>query len=124
MSDLPGLRTCPVCEKEPRGHRYARLASIIDNPNDQSRADKFLKDIASRRWSEVLPINEWQGGADMFELYALRCPTSRLALIVVRSPFELFDDDHIAAIETLTTDESSTLAALIGLHGIKSRFDL
>jgi hypothetical protein len=111
-SHLLGLPTCPVCGKELRGHRYALVASLVDNPKDRPRTDKFLNDIKSRSWSQVLPINEWQGDADVFELYAIRCPSSRLALVVVRSPFDLYDDDHIVAIESLRADESSTLAAL------------
>jgi hypothetical protein len=113
MLDLPGLQTCPVCSNELRGHRYALLASIIENPKNQPRLHKFLNDIKSRSWSEVLRFSEWQGDSDVVQLYAIRCPTSLFALILIRSPFELYDDDHIIAIETLTADESSTLEAVI-----------
>lgn len=108
-SDLPRLQTCPICGKELRGHRYARLASIVDNARDRSRVDKFLNDIKTRTWSEVLRLQEWQGDSDVILLYAIKCPTSILASILVRSPFELYDDDHVVWIESLTPAESSTL---------------
>jgi hypothetical protein len=110
-SDLPRLQTCPVCGEELRGHRYALLASIVDDAKDRSRLDKFLNDIKSRTWSEVLRFNEWQGDSDVIQLYAISCPTSLLALILIHSPFELYDDDHLVRIESLTTEESSTLKA-------------
>jgi hypothetical protein len=110
-SDLPQLQTCPICGKELRGHRYALLASVVDNARDRSRVDKFLNDIKTRTWSEVLRLEEWQGDSDVILLYAIKCSSSILALILVRSPFELYDDDHVVWIETLTTEESSTLNA-------------
>ena len=112
-SDLPGLKTCPVCDAELRGHKYAPLASIVDNAKDHSRLHKFLKDIKSRTWSEVLPLSEWQGDSDVVQLYALKCPAARLVLILVRSPVDLYDDDHIEWVEALTAEESSTLEAVI-----------
>lgn len=110
--DLPGLRSRPVCDKELRGHRYALLASMIDNPEYQPRFAKFLSDIHSRAWSTVLQCNEFQGDSDAIELYAIRCPTSLLGLVLVRSPFELYDNDHVVAVESLTEAESSVLAPL------------
>ena len=113
MPDLPGLQTCPVCGNELRGHSYAILASIIETPKTQPRLHKFSNDIKNRCWSEVLRFSEWQGDSDVIQLYSIRCPTSLFALILIRSPFELYDDDHIIAIEALTADESSTLEAVI-----------
>lgn len=110
-SDLPRLQTCPICGKELHGHRYALLASIVDNAKDRCRVDKFLNHIKTRTWSEILRLEEWQGDSDVILLYAIRCPTSILALILVRSPFELYDDDHVVWIESLTTEASSTLKA-------------
>ena len=112
MSDLPVLQICPVCGNHLRGHRYALLASIVENPRDLCRLHQFMSDIKSRSWSEVLRFNEWQGDSDVIQLFAIRCPSSLLALTLVRSPFELYDDDHVIWIETLTGDESSALEAV------------
>lgn len=112
-SDLPGLQTCPICDKELRGHKYTLLASIVDKPKNQFRLREFLNDIRSRKWSDVLRVNEWQGDSDVVQLYALKCPTSRLVLILVRSPVDLYDDDHIEGIESLTEEESATLNDVI-----------
>ena len=110
--DLPGLKHCPVCQQDMDGHRYALLASIIDNRKEPSRLDKFVTDIKTRKWSQVLRYNEWRGDSDVVQLYAIKCPASLLGLVLIRSPFELYDDDHIVWTETLTAAESSTLQAL------------
>lgn len=109
MSDLPGLQICPVCGTQFRDHRYVLLASIIENPKDESRLHQFLNDIRTRNWSAVLRLSEWQGHSDVIQLFAIRCSTSLLALVLVRSPVELYDDDHVIGIETLTADESAAL---------------
>jgi hypothetical protein len=111
-SDLPGLKNCPVCQKDLRGHRFVLLASIVDNLKDSSRLKTFLNDIKTRNWSEVLRYSEWRGDSDVVQLYAIKCTASLLGLVLIRSPFELYDDDHIVSTETLTANESSTLLAV------------
>ncbi len=111
-AELAGLNKCPVCAETLRRHRYARLASIIVNPKNHARLDAFLNDVKKRNWAEVLRFDEWQGDADIIELYGIKCPSSLFALILIRSPFELFDDDHILETECLTRNESATLESV------------
>jgi hypothetical protein len=111
-SDLPGLNTCPACRQELRGHRYARLASRIDNSKDQTQLLKFLEDIQNRIWSNVLGFRDWQGDSDVTQLYCIKCPFDGFGLVVIRSPVELSEDDRIISIDCLTAGETEILASL------------
>ena len=106
-SQLGGMKECPGCSKDLKGHRYACLSSVIEGTSEHT--GEFFENIENRRWKKLLNTKEWDGGADILFLYAIKCPNGGIPTVLVRSPFELSYDDHVLAIEVLNLMESQTL---------------
>ena len=104
-SDLGGMEACPACSKDFRKHRYALLSSFVED----QRSKSFLEDMEKRKWRTLLSFKEWKGDSDVLRLYAIKCPSGAIPTVLVRSPFEPFEDDYVLSIEVLGLIESQTL---------------
>lgn len=89
---------------------YALVASAVLNADPDSAADRLLKAVRRRQWSDLSGMREWEARKDNLEVYAVSSPEGRLALLTVVSPFEPFDSDRVVERQFLNADEGSKLS--------------
>jgi hypothetical protein len=107
------LKKCPVCQRGLSQHSHAIFATTILSEEDGERREGFFKALKEHRWPDAQEYQEWNGLDDNAEAYALRCNTNRIALLVVRSPFELYEGDSLLNYEILDLESGQKLEALI-----------
>lgn len=72
----------------------------------------FLQAIKNHDWEKVLGFQEWQGGFDDYELYAIRAAIHPLVLITVLDPVELSFTERVIDTEILNKTDSDELLSL------------
>lgn len=80
---------------------------IKANSDDSSRA--FLQAIKNHDWANVLGFQDWEGGFDDYELYAIRAAAHPLVLVTVLDPVELFFNEKVIDTEILNKTDSDEL---------------
>ena len=105
---------CPNCGRELTGHLYSLLASdVIDRKEGQQRLIEFFESLKSHDWRKLLTFQQWEGVSDNVELFGILCGPDSVVLVVIRRPFELYDNDEILAIEALGEVDSKSLLGLV-----------
>ena len=106
------LQFCPGCRRTFDDHQILMLASAPIGANSDNCATVFLKAIKNHDWANVLSFQEWQGGSDNYELYAIRSTGHPLVLVTVLDPVELFFDDRVIETEMLKKSDSDELLSM------------
>ena len=109
---LSSIGPCPICKRELSGHSYSLLASeVVDRKSGQESLITFFESLKNRDWKRLLKAGNWEGLSDNVELYGIVCGGA-VVLVVIRSPFELYDDDEILLVETVAEEDSRLLLGL------------
>jgi hypothetical protein len=104
---------CPHCKRGLIGHFYSLLASdVVERKDVKVGLIAFFESLKQHDWPKLFSFQRWEGLSDNVELYGILCGTDSVVLVVVRSPFELYDSDEILAIEALHQDDSKALLRL------------
>ena len=115
------ISPCPACGKESvrykDGHSYALLASEIANEESQHELKRFFELYRSRSWVDLNQIKRFDGGFNAALLYAVRCPSGVIVLLV-RSPVELIEDDSLLDALVLDEGESTAIDNLLSLSRV------
>jgi hypothetical protein len=99
------LQRCPVCGGGFENHDYAHFAVTILVEEKRGRVKEFFEACEERQWEEAQRFQEFDPQRDAIVAYALRCATNRLAFVMERSPFEVYESDRLVACDVL--DEAS-----------------
>jgi hypothetical protein len=105
---------CPLCGKgrleHLDGHKYALVASeVARSPSED--LTRFFHLYRRHEWAELNLIQRFDGGANAAEVFALLCG-SRVCMLAIRDPVELYDSDSLLDTALLDEEESAIVRAL------------
>lgn len=103
------LRHCLVCQGGLESHSYASLALTVLSPENANRAAELVRTVEERRWGRLLSFQEFDPMLDAIQAHALRCPTSRSAILITRNPHEFFESNSLFTYEVLDHLQSREL---------------
>lgn len=105
---------CPACGKgvveHGDGHRYALLASEIAREESQD-LKHFFQLYKSRNWADLNQIQRFEGAFNAALIYAVQC-AGGIAVLAVRSPVELYEDDSLLDAVVLEESEAAAINSL------------
>jgi hypothetical protein len=103
---------CPVCEQSFRDHYCAVLAETSHDGSDTQK--DFLAAFVSRHWDSILyKFTHVSTGYLPLRLFAIRCITNRIAVVVVSYVDVFIIEPEIFDYVVLDGSESMKLATLI-----------
>ena len=102
--------TCPVCTGEFAGHSYAALAMALVG---EGSATDLISKIRNHQWAAAFAIQEFEGSRDVIIAYCLRCPSKRVAMVLVEDPFELYFNPMVVDFEVLDHESSEQVTLLL-----------
>ena len=107
------LKVCPTCGANLNGHSYALLATAVASDEKKKELAEFFQALKAHDWRKVRQFADFDPLLNAAEALALKCTSGSLALLIVRSPFELFDASSIMDSEVLDSESGRELDALI-----------
>lgn len=107
------LQRCPVCGGDFNDHDYAHFAMTVLGEDRRGRVREFFEACEDREWGEALTFQEFDAKRDAVVAYAMRCHTGRLAVLLERSPFEVYEADRLIACDVLDDASGRELERLI-----------
>jgi hypothetical protein len=103
---------CGLCPKPLSEHDWAMFASTVASKENMPRLKEFFEKVKEHDWRSVATFNDFDATEDDVLVYAVRCESGG-SVAVVRSPFELYENDELYLRETVTPDEMSVIERLI-----------
>jgi hypothetical protein len=107
------LCSCPLCRSALTDHYFSLFATTILDGGGKKRLTEVLEKFQEHRWDDLSEYSDWDSSTDDLEIYAIRCPTNRVALAIIRSPTELYEPERLIHCEILDSEESGKVSALI-----------
>ena len=102
---------CPICELDFSDH-YFNLLSVI--PAYKSEAlTALIANVKNHQWSAACEIREFEPSQDAIEIFVLRCPRRRLAVVIVEDPFEFDANPSVIDYEVLDDAQSQDLRTVL-----------
>lgn len=102
---------CPICDQDFLNHNFT-LLSVIPASKGEAVTDLVNK-LKNHQWAAAREIREFEPSHDAIVIYVLRCPGSRLAVVTMEDPFELFHNPSIIDYEVLDHAQSQALRTVL-----------
>ncbi len=103
---------CNQCPKSLAEHDWAGFASIVANEQNKGRLTDFFNKVKEHDWHSVAKFQDYDATQNDMLVFAVRCVSGGF-VFVVRSPFELWEDDELYLREAVTSDEMLSIESLI-----------
>lgn len=107
------LQRCPVCGGEFGDHDYAHFAMTVLGEDRRGRVREFFDACEDHLWQEAVGFQDFDAKRDAIVAYALRCSRGRIAVLLERSPFEVYESDRLIACDVLDDASGRELETLI-----------
>ena len=107
------LKHCPICAKDFLNHFYALFATTVFAESNKNHVRLFFEALDGHKWMEAAQFQDWEALGDNMEAYALKCTNEQIALIVLNSPYELYERDSVTRLEVLNGDLANGLISFI-----------
>jgi hypothetical protein len=107
------LQRCPVCGGAFDHHDYAHFAVTVLGEDRRGRVREFLDACEDRLWEEAVAFQDFDARRDAIVAYALRCSRGRIAVLLERSPSEVYESDRLIACDVLDEASGRELETLI-----------
>lgn len=102
---------CPICDLDFSDH-YFNLLSVI--PAYKSEAlTALMAHVKNHQWSAARQIREFEPAQDAVEIFVLRCPGKKLAVVIMEDPFDLYANPSIIDCEVLDDAQSQELRSVL-----------
>jgi hypothetical protein len=85
-------------------HQYAVIATRIIGEQEKPRVTELIGHRRVHRWGALHSFKEWKGDRDDVVVYAIRGPHNAGVVILVRSPYELYENDEVFVQEMVTSN--------------------
>jgi len=107
------LKVCPACGANLNNHSYAIFAVTVASGERKKELLEFFQALKAHDWRKVRQFEDFDPLHNAAEAFALKCVSGSLVLLMVRSPFELYDASNIMDFEVLDGESGKELSALI-----------
>jgi hypothetical protein len=95
---------CVQCPKPFAEHDWAGFASIVASEQNKGRLSDFFEKVKEHDWRSVAKFQDFDATQNDILVFAVRCVSGGF-VFVVRSPFELWQDDEVYFREAVTPAE-------------------
>jgi hypothetical protein len=103
---------CSQCPKPLAEHDWAMFASTVASEKNMTRLTEFFEKIRTHDWHGVATFTEFDATENDVVAYAVRCESGGF-VAVVRSPFELYENDELYLRENVSATEMPVIESLI-----------
>ncbi len=107
------LQRCPVCREDFKDHHYAHFSVTILGEDRRGRVREFFDAVEDGDWKEAQRFQEFDPKRDAVVAYVMKCSGGRIAVLLERSPFELYETDRLIACDVLDEESGRALDRLI-----------
>ena len=104
---------CPACHCPIVGHAYALAASEVLSEDRRDGIASLLDSILKEQWDVVARAGDWESHSPNVEVFAIRCPDGRMAVVVLRASEELWEPDRLIHEAPVSAAHSSELVAAL-----------
>jgi len=103
---------CDQCSTPFSDHVRAMFASTVASEKNKARLIEFFEKVKAHDWRSVAGFTDFDATENDVLAFAVRCVSGGFVL-VVRSPYELWEEDQLYLSEPVTAAEMSELESLI-----------
>lgn len=103
---------CNQCPKPLAEHDWAGFASTVASEQNKGRLTDFFNKVKEHDWRSVATFHDYDATQDDMLAFAVRCVSGGF-VFVVRSPFELWQDDELHLREAITPAEMKEIESHI-----------
>lgn len=103
---------CPICGEDLIDHYFA-LLSVVPTWKVEAVKD-LLGKVKQYQWASAQEFREFDRTQDAIEIYVLRCPGRRLAVVTISDPYEPYHNAAILEHEVLDYERSDELRSVVG----------
>lgn len=107
------LPSCSACNAAIDSHHFALIGTTVIGDQGKPRVTQFFGHVKRHEWNDLSQFKEWQALRDNLVAYSISCPSGGGMVVVVRSPFELYDHDEVQLLETVTPDEQLVISGIV-----------
>lgn len=104
---------CPVCQGDFTNHEYAPFAMTIATDDRQETLQEFFAALKKHRWTEARAFQAFDSMLDGAEAIALQCSQGRIAMLLLRSPAEFYENPSLLDYEIVETGDSQPIRSQI-----------
>ena len=88
------------------------LGARMRTSGREKSAYDLLNELPQHHWDKIVSYRDWDGSADNVLVFALRCSSGRIVLLIVEDPHELAYNDKLMKYELLDAEESKRLESV------------
>jgi hypothetical protein len=103
---------CSQCPKPFPEHDWAGFASTVASEQNKDRLTDFFEKVKEHDWRSVAKFQDYDATQNDMLVFAVRCVSGGFVFIV-RSPFELWEDDEVYLREAVTPAEMAEIESWI-----------
>jgi hypothetical protein len=107
------LPSCSACKTAIDSHHFAVIGTTVVGDQQKPRVTEFFRHVKQHEWNDLSQFKDWQADRDNLLAYSISCPNGGGMVVVVRSPFELYDSDEVYHQETFTPDEQRIISEAV-----------
>ena len=100
------LKNCPACRNDFSDHHYSMLAKTVYSEQNKQQVAQFIQAFKEHNWVVAMAFQDWEALENALEAYAIRCKFGGIAVLLIHSPYEVFEDDSVFSVEVLSPEES------------------
>jgi hypothetical protein len=107
------LTSCSACKASLDSHHFAIIGTTVVGDQYKPRVTHFLHHVKKHEWNDLSQYKDWQTDRDNLVAYFIACPNGGGVVVVVRSPFELYENDEVYLQEMLTPEELPAISKVV-----------
>jgi hypothetical protein len=109
------LQRCPICGNDFLNHSYALFATTVFAEGNKHRIELLFTALEQHDWLQAVQFQDWDVLSNNVEAYALKCSTGQVALVIIHSPYEVFERDSLIKLEVLNGELGNALISFVGV---------
>lgn len=107
------LSSCYACKASLDSHQFAIMGTTVVSDENQPRIIQFLRHVKQHEWNDLSQFKDWKANRNNLLAYSISCPNGGGMVMVVRSPFELYENDEVYLQEVTTPEEQPTISKVV-----------
>jgi hypothetical protein len=107
------LPICPACNITAHGHLFALTATAIIGEDEKARITELISRVRKHDWAALHSFKEWKATCDNAVVYAIKGPHPEGVVILIRSPYELYERDEIFVQEIVNSEDLAAISELV-----------
>ncbi len=106
------LPICPACNITTQGHLFALIATAIIGEDEKPRITELISRVKKHDWA-AHSFKERKATCDNAVVCAIKGPHPEGVVILLRSPYELYESDDIFVQEIVNFAGLATISELV-----------